>query len=51
LSAQHVAAQLPALPAAGQVGVVLETAQQKARLVGRQVAVHQGGQLLEIMIV
>ena len=47
---QRVAAQLPALPAAGQVAVVLEATQQEAGFVGQQLAVHQGGKVLAVLM-
>ena len=49
-AAHHVAAELPALPAAAQFVVVLEAAQQETRFVRRQFAVHQRRQLQAVVV-
>src|SRR5690606_10644438 len=49
LAAQHVAADLPALPAGGELAIVLQPAQHELRLVGRQLAVEHRRQLLAVV--
>src|SRR5690606_42109972 len=44
-AAQDIAADLPALPAGGEFGVVLQASQHEARLVGRKLAVQHRRQL------
>src|SRR3546814_10323607 len=52
LAAAHdFAANLPALPARGQLAVVLEPAQHELRLVGQQLAIEHRRELLAVVVV